>query len=53
MSVKEKAEAAIKDLIELSAISIGMSNYKEILRRYQQMLLDALRMIRDLDEKEK
>jgi hypothetical protein len=53
MSLKEKADKAIKDLIELSAVSIGMSNYKEVLRRYQQMLLDALRMIRDLAEKEK
>jgi hypothetical protein len=41
------------DLIELSGVSVGMGNYKEVMHRYQVILLGVIDAVRELSKEKK
>ena len=48
MNRKERIAAVRAALIELSAVSVGMGNAKDVMRRYQVILLALIDVVRDL-----
>ena len=48
--ISERANDLRKELVTLSAVQIGMSNYKDMMRRYQKILLDLITCVRELSE---
>ncbi|MCI0557478.1 MAG: hypothetical protein MN733_03205 [Nitrososphaera sp.] len=53
MTPKEVADRANKlrgNLVNLSRVQIGMSNYKEVMRAYQEILSDLIKLVKRLAE---
>jgi hypothetical protein len=52
MNRKERIAAVRASLIELSGVSVGMGNAKEVMRRYQVIMLALIDVVRDLVDAE-
>jgi hypothetical protein len=48
--ISKGLEQAHADLIELSGVRIGMSNYNEVMRKYQVLLRDVIVLTKELAE---